>query len=471
MRFKIELKKMIRIFKHYVPKSLFFLGIIECMILFVAIWAALNIRFQQIGMLDEGAASHIIEICAFVGIVYMVMLSTGLYRLETCRDYKLTIARLATSLGISLLAISVILYLFPNIDLWRSVIVYALVITYVGFLLSRYVFLHMVDLDRLRKRVLVLGAGEKAAQIQERGNREGSNVQFIRFLKMDDKEDKVEDAIAFDQIKSLRDYVKQHTVQEIIVANQERRGKLPMAALLDCKMDGCLVCDAASFIEQQSGTVDLNNVSPSWMIFSDGFGGGHKISLIAKRIFDVFASALLLILSFPILLIAGFLVKITSKGPIFYRQERVGLGGRSFNVLKFRSMTVDAEADGVPKWAGKNDARVTAIGRFLRATRIDEIPQIFNVLAGQMSFVGPRPERPFFVEQLGKKITFYHQRHWVKPGITGWAQLNYPYGASEEDSKRKLEYDLYYIKNYSIFLDFLILVQTVRVVLWPDGAR
>lgn len=441
------------------------------MILFVAIWAGMDIRFQQIGMSEDSTSSHLLEICAFVGVVYMVMLSTGLYNLETCRDYKLTIARLATSLGFSLLAISVILYLFPDIDLWRSVIVYALILTYVGFLLSRYIFLHMVDLSGLRKRVLVLGAGEYAEQVRERGNREGSYVQFIRFLRMDDNEDKIADAIAFNKINNLNEYVKLHAVQEIIIANQERRGKLPMEALLECKMNGCVVSDATSFIEQQSGAVDLNNVNPSWMIFSDGFGGGNRLSLVSKRFFDVMASGIFLIMSFPIILMAALLVKITSKGPVFYRQERVGLNGKKFDVLKFRSMTVDAEADGIPKWAGKNDTRVTRVGRFLRAARIDEIPQIFNVLSGQMSFVGPRPERPFFVEKLGKGIAFYHQRHSVKPGITGWAQLNYPYGASEEDSKRKLEYDLYYIKNYSIFLDFLILIQTVRVVLWPDGAR
>jgi exopolysaccharide biosynthesis polyprenyl glycosylphosphotransferase len=190
---------------------------------------------------------------------------------------------------------------------------------------------------------------------------------------------------------------------------------------------------------------------------------------MAKRGFDILASGLLLLFTFPILLVAAIGIRLTSKGPIFYRQERVGFGGKSFMLLKFRSMRIDAEADGSPQWAQKNDPRVTPVGRFIRMTRIDEIPQIFNVLRGDMSFVGPRPERPFFVKSLEEEIRFYAERHAVKPGITGWAQLNYPYGATTEDARRKLQYDLYYIKNYSLFLDLLILLQTARVILFPSG--
>jgi exopolysaccharide biosynthesis polyprenyl glycosylphosphotransferase len=217
--------------------------------------------------------------------------------------------------------------------------------------------------------------------------------------------------------------------------------------------------------------VDLDSVSPSWLIFSDGFSSGRRISSVAKRLFDLAASALLLLLSAPIIAIAAVLVKLESKGPAFFRQTRVGLYGQTFDILKLRSMRNDAEVAGKAVWAEKDDPRITRVGRFIRKVRIDELPQVWTVLRGQMSFVGPRPERPQFVDDLEGHLPYYAERHMVKPGITGWAQINYPYGASLEDSRHKLEYDLYYAKNYTPFLDILILLQTVRVLLWPEGAR
>ncbi len=462
---------MIRIFKHYVPKSLFLLGVGESIILLAAIWGGLNLRYIQAELAIPEFSSHIIEIFSFVIVVYIVLLATGLYQLETCRDIRITIIRLITSLGLSFIVLSVVLYMLPEIDLWRSVIVYALILSFAGLLINRYIFLHIVDLRRLKKRVLVLGAGDRAEMVRTSGTTGSNDVKFICFLRLNKNENNIQDARDHDKKYPLKNYIEEYGIQEIVVAIEERRGALPIEELLECKMMGCRIVEATTFIERQSGTVSLKNVNPSWMIFSDGFDGGGNLDHILKRTFDVTASLILLVLSLPILLITAVLVKITSKGPVFYRQERVGLNGATFDVLKFRSMTVDAEADGVPKWADKNDVRVTAVGRIIRASRIDEIPQIFNVLGGAMSFVGPRPERPFFVNKLEQKIKLYGERHRVKPGITGWAQLNYPYGASEEDTKRKLEYDLYYIKNYSLFLDFLILIQTVRVVLWPDGVR
>jgi len=462
---------MIRIFKHYIPKSLFMLGVGESLILLAAIWAGLNVRYIQADISVPDFSSHITEISSFVIISYVVLLATGFYRLETCRDLRVASIRLITSLGLSFLVLSVVLYMLPNIDLWRSVITYALVFSFIGLLINRYIFLHIVDLNRLKKRVLVLGAGDRAEMVQTCGAINANDVRFVDFLRMSDKENTVGKAKDFDKKNPLKNYILDLGVQEIVVAIDERRGALPVDALLECKMMGCHIIEATSFIERQSGTVSLRNINPSWLIFSDGFGNSGNLDHILKRLFDVMASGMLLILTLPVLIVTAILVKTTSKGPIFYRQERVGLNGVPFDVLKFRSMTIDAEADGVPKWAAENDVRITALGRVIRASRIDEIPQIFNVLSGAMSFVGPRPERPYFVDQLEKKIKLYGERHRVKPGITGWAQVNYPYGASEEDTKRKLEYDLYYIKNYSLFLDFLILIQTVRVVLWPDGVR
>jgi exopolysaccharide biosynthesis polyprenyl glycosylphosphotransferase len=223
-------------------------------------------------------------------------------------------------------------------------------------------------------------------------------------------------------------------------------------------------------MERETGRVDLDTVNPSWLIFSDGFSSGRAVSSVAKRAFDVLASSILLLLTFPVILLFALLVKLDSRGPAFFRQSRIGLFGQQFDLIKLRSMRTDAEKDGA-QFAQKDDPRVTRIGKFIRKVRIDELPQAWSVLKGEMSFVGPRPERPEFVDDLEDKLPYYAERHMVKPGITGWAQINYPYGASIEDSRHKLEYDLYYAKNYTPFLDLLILLQTLRVVLWHEGAR
>jgi exopolysaccharide biosynthesis polyprenyl glycosylphosphotransferase len=224
-------------------------------------------------------------------------------------------------------------------------------------------------------------------------------------------------------------------------------------------------------LERETGRIDLRSTNPSWLIFSDGFTSGRRLSSILKRVFDISASLVLLIVALPLILFGAIAVKLDSKGPAFFRQTRVGLFGEHFQLVKLRSMRTDAEADGKAKWAEKDDPRVTRVGKWIRLLRIDELPQIWSVLKGDMSFVGPRPERPEFVADLEEKLLYYSERHMVKPGITGWAQINYPYGASLQDARAKLEYDLYYAKNYTPFLDILILLQTLRVVLWPEGAR
>jgi exopolysaccharide biosynthesis polyprenyl glycosylphosphotransferase len=224
-------------------------------------------------------------------------------------------------------------------------------------------------------------------------------------------------------------------------------------------------------MERESGQVELQSLDPSWLIFCNGFSAQHRIERVVKRMFDVVVSSLLLAFALPVATITALAIRLEDGGPIFYRQQRVGLRGRPFRLLKFRSMRVDSESDGVARWASAGDRRVTKVGAFIRQTRIDEIPQVLNVLKGEMSFVGPRPEQVAIVEELSQTIPYYRYRHMVKPGITGWAQINYRYGASVEDAYQKQKFDLYYIKNYSLALDFLILVQTVRVILWPHGVR
>jgi sugar transferase (PEP-CTERM system associated) len=269
----------------------------------------------------------------------------------------------------------------------------------------------------------------------------------------------------------LRRTAAELKVSEIVVAVRERRGGvLPLRHLLDAKLHGIRVMDLQSFYEREKGVLRIDSMRASWMIFGNGFDQGIARDVV-KRLFDLLASAALLLLALPILLLAMLAIVIESGFPIFYRQERVGQGGDTFSIIKLRSMRQDAEADGKARWATANDSRVTRVGAFLRRTRIDEIPQLWTVLSGDMSFVGPRPERPVFVRQLTEQIPFYDVRHSVKPGVTGWAQVRYPYGATVEDGLKKLEYDLYYVKNHSLFLDLMIMVETIQVVILGKGAR
>jgi sugar transferase (PEP-CTERM system associated) len=290
-------------------------------------------------------------------------------------------------------------------------------------------------------------------------------------VSMTGAERAVKGAVSRDSLSSLADHVVALRAGEVVLAMQERRNALPLADLLRVKTTGVHVNEMASFIERETGRVDLATTNPSQLIFSDGFSAGQRISKVSKRLFDILASLAVLIVGLPLIIIAGIAVKLDSKGPVFYRQPRVGLYGEPYNIVKIRSMRTDAEAAGKAVWASENDPRITRVGHIIRKLRIDELPQTWCVLKGEMSFVGPRPERPSFVDELEQQMPFYAERHMVKPGLTGWAQINYPYGASVEDARVKLEYDLYYAKNYSPFLDLLILLQTVRVVLWPEGAR
>ena len=280
----------------------------------------------------------------------------------------------------------------------------------------------------------------------------------------------VAEAIPRADIADLSRHIDRLDGTEVVLALEERRNSLPLKDLLKVKTAGVSVNEFSSFLERETGRVDLDTLNPSWLIFSDGFSSGRAISSAVKRGFDIVASGLVLVLTAPIVLLFALLVKLDSRGPAFYRQTRVGHYGQQFDLIKLRSMGTDAERGGA-QYAQENDPRITRVGRFIRATRIDELPQCWNVLKGDMSFVGPRPERPQFVRELDEVLPYYAERHIVKPGITGWAQVNYPYGASIEDSRHKLEYDLYYAKNYSLFLDLLIALQTLRVVLWNEGAR
>ena len=262
----------------------------------------------------------------------------------------------------------------------------------------------------------------------------------------------------------------ENSAGQIVIALDEQRGALPTEELLECRMQGIAVHNISTFLERETGQVDLETMRASWLVFDEGFSSGRLTNAL-KRCLDIAASLGLLIFFAPLMLLTALAVRLDSRGPIFYRQTRIGLGGEPYEIVKFRSMVQDAEQNGKAQWAVKRDPRITRIGAILRTSRLDELPQAFNVLSGEMSFVGPRPERPEFVAQLAEQIPYYNERHRVKPGITGWAQINYPYGASVEDARKKLKYDLYYVKNKSLVFDLLTMLQTVRIILFAEGAR
>lgn len=462
---------MVRIFRHYVSPVKLTLAVSDFLVVTAAVFVAKWARYQWLGLEAEHGWQALIAQMLVPVVVVPILLGVGGYQSDAIRDVRVFMVRLLVSLFAASVTLSAFLYLLPMLPLWRSILVLAMTLSGASILLLHYVFLSYADNKFLSRRVLILGSGEDAADLKQyaaKATEAGLNI--VGTVTLPGQKSVVEDATELEDIASFDRYARSKAAELILVAD-EGLHTLPIEALIACKLSGIEIKDRLSFFEQVRGYVDLSSVQAEWIIFSDGFRGGTGMERVAKRALDIFISILMLMVTAPIMLLAAIGVALTSKGPIFYRQERVGFQGEPFNLLKFRSMKVDAEKKGKPQWAQKSDPRVTLIGGFLRRSRIDELPQLVNVLKGDMSFVGPRPERPFFVSQLENDIAFYRERHCVKPGITGWAQIQYPYGASFEDSRRKLEYDLYYIKNYSIFLDILIILQTVRVVLFPIGVR
>jgi sugar transferase (PEP-CTERM system associated) len=462
---------MFRLFKHYIPKAVLLLALLDAMLLMMAAEAAWVLRAYQIGMTVEPLYERWIPMVSFALVVQLGMIGVGVYGTEALQSVRFALMRLLTAVSLGIILLATLYFVFPSVALWRSNLAYAMPLAVIGPMLLRIAFAAALGGEAFRRRILVLGAGSRAARIADLASSGSAGFIAVGFVAMTDETPAVPMAIHRTKIDSLADHVVALNAGEVVLALEERRNALPLDDLLRIKTTGVHVNEISSFLERETGRVDLATVNPSWFIFSDGFTAGQRVSKVAKRLFDIVASLLVLILMGPVVAVAAIIVKLDSVGPAFYRQRRVGLYGQPYNIFKLRSMRQDAEAGGKAIWAAEADPRITRIGRFLRMTRIDEIPQAWNVLKGEMSFVGPRPERPEFVQELEREIPYYAERHMVKPGLTGWAQINYPYGASIDDARCKLEYDLYYAKNYTPFLDVLILLQTLRVVLWPEGVR
>jgi sugar transferase (PEP-CTERM system associated) len=465
---------MLRIFRHYVPLPTLSIALVEALFLFSAFYL-----YQARRDFSEFLWPNFYYSAGFAIAISIMMFSLGLYNRPIFGSYREMLIRIVLSfclmLPIVMLVTLVINRYAPDAAAPQpQAYLPAMLLGLFAVAGTRFLVLPMIDVVALKKRVLVIGIGDLAHRIEKlvtsHANRGFLVVAYIRF----GNEPPRVAANYLDEKRvapgsSLAEIADEHSVDEIVIASRDRRG-LPIDDLLDCKLKGIDIIEYLTFWERETGQIDLAALQPSWLFFSDGFRMDW-FPMLLKRLFDIIVSFIFVILTLPVIAATAALIRLEGPGPIFYVQERVGLNGRRFSLMKFRSMSVNAETDGVPRWAASNDQRITRIGALIRKTRIDEIPQILNVLRGDMSFIGPRPERPFFVETLTREIPYYSERHRVKPGISGWAQINYPYGASVEDAREKLTYDLYYVKNRSLFLDFVILLQTARVVLWPEGVR
>ena len=463
--------ELIRLFKHYVPHTVLLLGLIDFAILMVAGEAGWILRLWQLVGDADPAIARLPHLLTFAVTLQLAMVGVGVYGVDSLQSMRVATARLVVAISLGVLLLAFVFFMLPAVTFWRSNLFYAMLFAMIGLFTARLLIGRALGGEAFKRRVLVLGAGPRAARIEQLARKEHSGFTVVGYIAMNDGPVAIGKAVNRADLANLTNHVVRLGASEVVLALEERRNALPLADLLRIKTTGVHVNELSSFFERETGRVDLDSVNPSWLIFSDGFSSGRRISSAGKRLFDILVSGLILALTLPVILLAALAVKLESKGPAFFRQRRVGLYGQNFDILKIRSMREDAEVGGVAVWAQKDDPRVTRVGAIIRKLRIDELPQAWTVLKGQMSLVGPRPERPQFVSDLEARLPYYAERHVVKPGITGWAQINYPYGASIEDARQKLEYDLYYAKNYTPFLDLLILLQTVRVVLFPEGAR
>ena len=465
----------VRLLGHYVHVSIAAMAAIEALVFLGAMLLAYRVRFESWFPIDRLGSKQTLWLCSavFVGANLVSILAFGLYssrqRARTSGVFvRLVVAILAAAAGTA-----AVVYVLPSLWVGRGVLGLASLFALIGAGASRAAFSRMMDESILKRRVVVYGVGQRTTAIsglRRRSDRRG--FEIVGYVQPDGESIAVPPERVLDASEGILTLSTRLDVQEIVVAMEDRRRGFPILGLLECRLAGIEVTELLTFLERETGRVRIDVLNPSWMIFGEGFRR-DPVRLFSSRALDLVASALLLILSLPFMLITMVAIKLEDgwRAPVFYGQARVGLAGQPFKVLKFRSMRTDAEREGQAQWAQKSDPRVTRVGAVIRKLRIDELPQILNVLSGQMSFVGPRPERPQFVAELAQKIPYYVQRHCVKPGITGWAQLCYPYGSSEEDALEKLQYDLYYIKNNTLLFDLAILVQTAEVVFMGKGAR
>ncbi|HEY4841858.1 MAG TPA: TIGR03013 family XrtA/PEP-CTERM system glycosyltransferase [Terriglobales bacterium] len=457
---------MIRLFHVYYPIRTLILLLGEALIVWTSFLLAAWVTLREDSYLVLNYEGGWIKLFIFTGVVLLCSHWFDLYdtaRLNTKGELYFRLLMVPGLLAFLMAAIS---YVRPNYLLGGSSSALGLLILTVALVGWRIGFSWLVQLPILVERVYVLGTGERAQRLVQglRQNPE-TGVEVASWTG------KLEGAVTRESVGAhLMDVVHRQKVHRVIVAMPDRRGTIPMQELLKLRMQGIKIEEATSWLEKMSGKIEVENLYPSWLIFGDGFRRS-TIFIAVRRVLSTFISLIGLVLTLPLLPCIMLAIRLDSEGPVFYTQTRVGKAGKLFKVVKFRTMRQDAEAANGPQWAGNNDPRVTRVGKFLRTTRLDEIPQMWCVLKGDMAFVGPRPERPEFIALLSQEIPFYGVRHMVRPGVTGWAQIKYKYGSTIEDAREKLQYDLFYIKNASIGLDLLIMFQTIKTVLLRRGAQ
>jgi sugar transferase (PEP-CTERM system associated) len=460
---------MIRIFSHYVSRATLGSVVLDLGLFLLVILGIASLHFGGVARVMPIAGTHVASLAASL---FVINSASGLYELRSMGTFSRSCVRALWVLAIALPLTYVVFGQLPTDPENLQALQFAAMAGVAAIILRRVYVAHWAAAPHRRTRILVYGTGPAAQLVGNTLKAQDPNAHVVGYVPGPNEK---EPAVASNELLkldgTLTDTARKLGVDEIVVAVTERRsGSMPLRQLLDCKLGGVKVYDINTHFEKTLGQIRVDYVNAGWLIFGDGFNQG-ALRTFVKRVFDIVCASVLIILSTPIMLVTAVVIALESRGPVLYRQERVGFGGKPFKVVKFRSMRTDAEKDGKPRWATTNDNRVTRVGQFIRRVRIDELPQLFNVLRGEMSLVGPRPERPYFVEQLTQEIPYFAVRHSVKPGVTGWAQVRYQYGATVEDSMEKLQYDLYYVKNHTLFLDMVVLFETVGVVLTGKGAR
>ena len=470
----------IRLLGHYLPLSIVARAVIETTLLYFVLIAAAIVQFgANLASIEQQKGPLWPRALLFSLVMFLSYSAFGLHSARQRARSAGILVRIVAAVGSGVLVSAICMFLIPNLWIGRGVMALAGIAAVVVALVLHLALAHLIEERVFKTRVLVYGVGRSAeaiSKLRRRADRRGFTlVGFVwppgeslgSFLSEQSRSPREE---VLDGAVGLPELCQRHDVDEIVVAVDDRRRSFPIRELLECRLAGVDVTELLTFLERESGRVRIDVLNPSWIIFGEGYRRG-SLRQLTSRALDLIVSVILILVSLPAIVATVIAIKVEDglRAPVLYRQERVGLGGRIFRLLKFRSMRVDAEAPGKARWAVKDDPRVTRVGAVIRSLRIDELPQILNVLRGDMSLVGPRPERPEFVTALAEKIPYYLERHCLKPGITGWAQLCYPYGSSEQDAVEKLQYDLYYIKNLSLFLDLLIVLNTVQVVLFARG--
>lgn len=466
---------MYRLFQQRALRWQILLVVVEFGLLVGCVYAAVMLRYwgQADIQAKFGRAVHW-HALLMATVLILAMAALGLYQIHLRANWLGRLSRQGVAFILGWTALTVLYYAIPSAYLGRGVLGIALILGYVIVVLWRVAFLDFADADLFKRRVVMLGAGERAAEVLRKMRRRTDQRGFkvIGYIPVGNDPIAVPATSLLHPDQPLCEWTRRLGVDEIVVGPDDRRGTLPVEALLDCKKRGVAVTELAAFFEREAGNIMMDLTNPSWLVFSDGFYISRTRRMV-KRAFDIVTAALVSALLWPFMLATALAIRLESGrgSPVLYRQERVGENGRTFALIKFRSMRTDAEHDGVARWASKDDDRVTRVGRIIRKVRLDELPQLWNVLRGDMSVIGPRPERPQFVCDFNARIRYYSLRHCVRPGLTGWAQLRYPYGSSFEDAEEKLKFDLFYVKNHNMVFDLAILVQTVEVVLFGRGAR